>query len=150
MGGCNFNYCVFSLSFAEVVNMEKIIINSNQRNQFIDITKQAEEIVKNSLIKKGTCLVFCPHTTAAITINENADRAVQKDIINYLNQAVPQGNYTHLEGNSDAHIKSSLLGVSKVIAVEQGRLLLGTWQGIYFCEFDGPRCRQVYVQVTKN
>ncbi len=127
--------------------METLSLNSKERNEFIDITSWVEAVVKKAAVDRGICVVFCPHTTAAITINENADSSVQKDIINYLNQMVPANkNYLHAEGNSDSHIKSSLLGASSRLIIEGGRLVLGTWQGIYFCEFDGPRSRKVYIQ----
>jgi secondary thiamine-phosphate synthase enzyme len=101
-------------------------------------------------VKEGICFIFVPHTTAAVTINENADPSVSKDMIMELNKIVPfQDRYQHLEGNSPAHIKASLLGPSQTVFIESGRLVLGTWQGIFFCEFDGPRSRKVYVKVIK-
>jgi secondary thiamine-phosphate synthase enzyme len=129
--------------------MNSIAIHTTKRNEFIDITSRVEEIVKKSKIKDGLCVIFCPHTTAGLTINENADPSVKKDILNHLEEIVPQDkNYAHSEGNSDAHIKSSLLGSSLNIIIENNSLALGTWQGIYFCEFDGPRPRQIYVKIT--
>jgi secondary thiamine-phosphate synthase enzyme len=108
-----------------------------------------QNIVKRSGVKEGVCYVYVPHTTAAVTINENADQSVINDIQNYLNKLVPfDGPYSHAEGNSDAHIKTSLVGCSKIIVVTNGGLLLGTWQGIFFCEFDGPRNRKVHIKVT--
>lgn len=128
--------------------MNKVGINTTKRTEFIDITSEIEKIVKDAKIKDGLCVIFCPHTTAALTINENADPSVQKDIIEHLEKLVPpHKNYSHSEGNSDAHIKSSLLGSSLNVIIENGALALGTWQGIYFCEFDGPRQRQIYVQI---
>jgi len=110
-----------------------------------------QEAVKNASVEKGVCLVFCPHTTAAITINESADPAVCQDIVNYLNKLVPASrSYLHAEGNSDSHIKSSLVGASEKLIIEGGRLVLGTWQAIYFCEFDGPRSRKVYVEIARE
>ena len=130
--------------------MDSIAINTKKRNEFIDITSQVKKIVRDSKIKEGLCVVFCPHTTAALTINENADPSVQKDIIEHLEKLVPaHKNYSHSEGNSDAHIKASLLGSSLNVTIEDGSLALGTWQGIYFCEFDGPRSRQIYVKITE-
>ncbi len=128
--------------------MQTIQIKTTKRTEFIDITSKVEESVKDAKIKDGLCVVFCPHTTAGLTINENADPSVQKDIIKHLEELVPADKgYSHSEGNSDSHIKSSLLGSSLNIIIEGGSLILGTWQGIYFCEFDGPRSRQIYVQI---
>ncbi|MDD4954598.1 MAG: secondary thiamine-phosphate synthase enzyme YjbQ [Candidatus Omnitrophica bacterium] len=128
--------------------MNKIAINTTKRTEFIDITSRIEKIVKESKVKEGLCVVFCPHTTAGLTINENADPTVQKDIIEHISELVSPGkNFLHSEGNSNAHIKSSLLGSSLNVIIDGGSLALGTWQGIYFYEFDGPRERQVYVQV---
>ncbi|MCK9573132.1 MAG: secondary thiamine-phosphate synthase enzyme YjbQ [Candidatus Omnitrophica bacterium] len=128
--------------------MDSIAINTKKRNEFIDITSQVEKIVKDSKIKDGLCVVFCPHTTAALTINENADPSVKKDIISHLEELVPVGKgFSHSEGNSDAHIKASLLGSSLNVIIEEGNLALGPWQGIYFCEFDGPRNRNIYVKL---
>ncbi len=113
----------------------------------IDITYLVSEAVNKSGIKNGLCLVFAPHTTAAVTINENADPDVQKDILASLSSIVPfPGNYRHREGNADAHIKASLMGASQMIIIENGQLLVGTWQALFFCEFDGPRTRRVLVK----
>jgi secondary thiamine-phosphate synthase enzyme len=131
--------------------MNTIKISTTKRTELIDITSRVEKIVKESKIKDGVCVVFCPHTTAGLTINENADPSVKKDILNHLEELVPQGkNYSHSEGNSDSHIKSSLLGSSLNIIIENNSLVLGTWQGIYFCEFDGPRQRQIYVKIIEE
>jgi len=131
--------------------MKRLNINTKQRKEFIDITKEVENIVKKEQIEKGICLVFCPHTTAGLTINENADPSVKRDIREHLEELVPENkNYEHAEGNSDAHIKSSILGSSLNIIIEDKNLVLGTWQGIYFCEFDGPRSRQVQVKTIKG
>jgi secondary thiamine-phosphate synthase enzyme len=128
--------------------MEQINVLSKKRIELIDITSHVQNIVKRSGIKEGVCYVYVPHTTAAVTINENADPNVINDIQNYLNKLVPfDGPYSHTEGNSDAHIKTSLVGCSKIIVVTNGGLLLGTWQGIFFCEFDGPRNRKVHIKV---
>jgi len=128
--------------------MEQINVLSKKRIELIDITSQVQNIVKRSGIKEGVCYVYVPHTTAAVTINENADPSVINDIQNYLNKLVPfDGPYSHAEGNSDAHIKTSFMGCSKTIVVTNGCLLLGTWQGIFFCEFDGPRNRKVHIKV---
>lgn len=117
--------------------------------ELIDITRTVEEDVRSSGIKEGLCVVYVPHTTAAVTINEDADPSVREDILRQLKNLAPRkGEYSHLEGNSDAHIKSSLIGASQVIPIHDGRLMLGTWQGIFFCEFDGPRNRSFYVTLT--
>lgn len=114
----------------------------------IDITAQVQRLVTQSGIKEGLCLIFVPHTTAGLTLNENADPTVQSDLIRALDKLVPwRDEYEHSEGNSAAHVKSSLTGVSHTIPVAGGRLRLGTWQGLYFAEFDGPRTRQVWVKV---
>lgn len=131
--------------------MEKINIRTAKRIDLLDITSQIQNIVTKSKVQDGVCFIFCPHTTAGLTINENADPSVRRDIINALNQLVPEGaGYSHSEGNADSHIKSSLLGLSLTVFVEHGQLALGTWQGIYFCESDGPRSRQVWAKVIKD
>jgi len=128
--------------------MEKISIKTNRRVELVDITDNVRSAIDKSGLKSGICFVFCPHTTAGLTINENADPSVQNDIINTLNKIVPKdGGYAHSEGNADGHIKSSLLGSSLNIFIEDGRLSLGTWQGIYFCEGDGPRSREVWIKI---
>ena len=125
----------------------KISINTRDRSEMIDITTKVEEELTRSGLKDGVCFLFVPHTTAGIIINENADPSVVTDIQTTLNKLVPwEGSYRHLEGNSAAHIKSCLIGNSVMILVESGNLQLGTWQGIFFCEFDGPRSRKVYVK----
>ena len=128
--------------------LKEIPIKTSKRIEFVNITGKVEQAAKESKIENGICVVYAPHTTAALTINENADPDVIADIIAKLNKLIPENeNYLHSEGNSDAHIKSSLLGCEKTILVKNGKLVLGTWQGIYFCEFDGPRERKVYVEV---
>ncbi len=124
-------------------------VGTHSRSEMIDITAQVQSIVRDSGIASGQVVVFCPHTTAAITINENADPAVPHDILLTLNELLPhdRSGYRHSEGNSDAHCASSLVGVSEQVLLYNGRLTLGTWQGIFFCEFDGPRNRKVVVQV---
>jgi secondary thiamine-phosphate synthase enzyme len=128
--------------------METFQVQTRQRNQLLDITAQVRQALGQTGIRRGTCVVYCPHTTAAITINENADPDVVHDLLAYLGRAVPQQqpDFRHGEGNSDSHIKASLLGSSATVLVENGALVLGRWQGIFFCEFDGPRTRTVYVQ----
>ncbi|MBW8001267.1 MAG: YjbQ family protein [Planctomycetes bacterium] len=124
-------------------------VNSKDRNQMIDITSQVHAVVSESGISNGDVIVYCPHTTAGITINENADPDVPHDILLTLADLIPQNKsgYQHCEGNSDSHVKSSLIGTSQQILLNNGTLNLGTWQGIFFCEFDGPRNRKVKVQI---
>ena len=124
-------------------------ISSKNRNQMIDITSQVGSAVSQSGITDGDVVVYCPHTTAAITINENADPSVPHDILLTLEELVPhfRAGYQHSEGNSDAHCKSSLIGCSEQILIKDGTLALGTWQAIFFCEFDGPRSRKVLLQI---
>ena len=129
--------------------MEKISIRTDRRIDLIDITDKVQTVVSKSKIKEGMCFLFCPHTTAGLTINENADPSVRRDIINTLNKLVPDNaGYAHSEGNADSHIKSSLFGSSLTIFIEDGQLAFGTWQGIYFCEGDGPRSRKVWVKIV--
>ena len=129
--------------------MKTINVSSSKREQIIDITSKVQAFISNEGHKSGIITAYSPHTTAAITTNENADPDVKKDITNFLNKKVPKDfSFDHIEGNSDAHIKGSLIGFSQSFIVENGRLLLGTWQGIFFCEFDGPRRRSVIVQVV--
>lgn len=126
-------------------------VKTSQQTEFVDITDQVQAAVSESGMKNGLCMVFVPHTTAAVTINESADPAVRSDIVRVLNSMVPwEADYRHLEGNSPAHIKSTLVGASEMIAVENGKLVLGTWQGIFFCEFDGPRNRKVRITLIPD
>ncbi len=125
--------------------MQTISIQTNKNEEFLNITDRIQQEVSQSRVGSGLVHVFVPHTTAALTINENADPDVVDDILKGLNSFVPASGFKHYEGNSPAHIKSSLCGVSLTIAVAKGELVLGTWQGIYFCEFDGPRSRTVNV-----
>lgn len=123
-------------------------VKSRSRTELIDITAEVNQIVRESGIRSGICYLYVPHTTAGITINEGADPSVKKDILATLNKLIPfEGNYQHTEGNSDAHIKSSLIGVSAMVPIDEGRLLMGTWQSIFFCEFDGPRNRKVLIKI---
>ena len=125
-------------------------VRTSKKTEFIDITPSIQEAVKKTGVEGGICFIFIPHTTAAVTINENADPSVSQDILMELNKLVPlQDRYQHLEGNSAAHIKASLIGCSQAVLVESGKLALGTWQGIFFCEFDGPRSRKVHIKVMK-
>jgi secondary thiamine-phosphate synthase enzyme len=126
-----------------------IQVKTNRRNELVDITNQVQSAVSSMGVDDGVCLVYAPHTTAGITINEGADPTVKEDIITAINsfnfQKLP---FRHSEGNSDSHSKSTLVGASETIIIDGGRLVLGTWQSIYFCEFDGPRSRKVYVKTV--
>jgi len=129
----------------------QINVKTNARTQMIDITSQVHACVKASGVKDGLVHIFSMHTTAAVTINENADPAVEADILNTINKVIPwNDHFKHREGNSAAHIKVSLFGPSEIIALENGALVLGTWQGIYFCEFDGPRNRRVNIKIISG
>lgn len=131
--------------------LTKISIRTKQRDEMIDITRQIQVAVEDSGVKEGIVTVFVPHTTGGITINENADRDVVTDIIKSLDELYPWENaYRHFEGNSAAHLKASTFGFSETVIISQGKLQLGTWQGIYFCEFDGPRTRTLMVKVIKG
>ncbi|MEJ2101739.1 MAG: secondary thiamine-phosphate synthase enzyme YjbQ [Desulfobacterales bacterium] len=124
-------------------------VKTSHRTELINITSKIAELVKKSGVAEGRCILYVPHTTAAVTINESADPSVKEDILMVLNQIVPwDANYRHMEGNSPAHVKSTLVGASEMVAIENGSLALGTWQGIFFCEFDGPRTRKVHVRIT--
>lgn len=126
-------------------------LKTTKPQEFIDITDIVYTDVRNSNVKDGIVVIYVPHTTAGVTINENADPDVVWDIISTLNKVYPvKGDYRHLEGNSHAHIKASLMGASCTVIIKDGKLLLGTWQGIYFCEFDGPRVREFYVKIIKD
>ncbi len=128
-----------------------IEVKSRTRTEFIDITEEVRQIVRSSGIGGGVCTLFVQHTTAGITVNEGADPAVRRDMITFLNQRVPMDpSYTHAEGNSDAHIKTSLVGTSLTLPVDGAKLLLGTWQAVYLCEFDGPRQRKVAVKLLAD
>ncbi len=130
---------------------ETLEVSSRQRNEFIDITAKVESAVRASKVKNGLCCVYVPHTTAGLTINENADPTVPADIMMGLERIVPaRSGYQHSEGNSDAHIKSTLVGHSLTVPVENNALVLGTWQGIFFCEFDGPRRRKVLIKIIPS
>lgn len=130
--------------------MREITINTTRRVEFIEITGSVEKVLRDSGVKEGFVLVYVPHTTAGVTINENADPSVVMDIIDTLEKLAPRtGKYRHTEGNADSHVKATLTGSSVYIPVKEGRLLLGTWQGIFFCEFDGPRTRRVIVTVSR-
>ncbi|MCK9266169.1 secondary thiamine-phosphate synthase enzyme YjbQ [bacterium] len=131
--------------------MDKLSIETKKRNDFVEITEQLSGFIKHSGIEDGILYVYVPHTTCGITINENADPSVEVDILNYLKEVIPEnGRYSHREGNSDAHIKSVLVGNSITVFIENGFLMLGTWQGIFLCEFDGPRRREVWLKICKT
>ncbi|MCK4619835.1 MAG: secondary thiamine-phosphate synthase enzyme YjbQ [Desulfobacterales bacterium] len=124
-------------------------VKTKAKTELIDITSEIQNLVRSSSIKEGFCMLYVPHTTAAVTINESADPSVKSDILMILNKIIPwEAEYRHLEGNSPAHIKSTIVGASELIAIENEKLVLGTWQGIFFCEFDGPRNRKVNVHLA--
>ena len=121
-------------------------VKTHSRTEMIDITEDVQAALREAGVRDGFCMVFVPHTTAAVTINENADPTVKDDMLKVINKIIPwDDGYRHLEGNSAAHIKSTLVGASELVAVAGGKLQLGTWQGLFFCEFDGPRRRKVHL-----
>ncbi len=127
--------------------MKKLSVKTGDKCEFIDVTSRINKVISQRSLDEGALLLMVPHTTAGITINETHDSAVRADIISQLNKIVPfQGGYSHREGNSPAHIKSSIVGCDQMVPVENGKLVLGTWQGIFFCEFDGPRKRKLFVK----
>jgi secondary thiamine-phosphate synthase enzyme len=129
--------------------MQTISVKTSSRTDFRDITGEVSSAVKSEAVAEGICVVFVAHTTAGVTINENADPAVMEDLGSTLERMVPwKGPYRHAEGNSAAHVKASIVGSSAIVPLRGGRLVLGTWQGIYLCEFDGPRTRNVHVQAV--
>jgi secondary thiamine-phosphate synthase enzyme len=129
--------------------MERVSIKTSARAEMVEITDKIRAVCAKSKVADGICVVFCPHTTAGLTINENADPSVRRDIVAALNGLVPENaDYTHAEGNSDSHIKSSLFGPGITVIVEKGELMLGTWQGIFLCESDGPRSREIWVKTV--
>ena len=126
-------------------------VKTGSKTELIDITSEIQNLVRSSSIKEGFCMLYVPHTTAAVTINESADPSVKSDILMILNKIIPwEAGYRHLEGNSPAHIKSTIVGASELIAIENEKLVLGTWQGIFFCEFDGPRNRKINVHLYRE
>ena len=130
------------------MKIQELVIRTRSRTEMVDITAQVAQLVKESKVENGFLTVFVPHTTAAITINENADPSVQHDILSDLNRLIPfAGPYQHSEGNAAAHVKSTLVGSSQTLLIEEGQLALGTWQGLYLCEFDGPRSRKVWIKI---
>ena len=131
--------------------MEKIEIRTTRRIELVDITDRIQQAITKSKLQQGICFLFVPHTTAGITINENADPSVKRDILNTLIKLIPEGGgYTHSEGNADSHIKSSILGNCLHIFIKDGQLCLGTWQGIFFAEGDGPRRREIWIKLVSS
>jgi secondary thiamine-phosphate synthase enzyme len=131
--------------------MEKFSLKTHQRCELVDITDQVRQAILKSTIKNGICIVYCPHTTGAITINESYDPAVQEDIAYATGKIVPNyKEFKHMEGNSDSHTKTSLIGPSETIIIDNGKIMLGRWQGIYFAEFDGPRTREVWLKLIEG
>ena len=129
--------------------MMTLTVQSKSKTELIDITSDVRQLVKRAGVEHGLCMLYVPHTTAAVTINESADPSVRTDIMMVLNQLVPwEAAYRHMEGNSPAHVKATLVGPSELIGIEKGQLVLGTWQGIFFCEFDGPRSRRMHVKIV--
>ncbi len=131
--------------------MEKLYtiqIRTSRRMEMVDVTREVREVVRKSGVRSGICVLYVPHTTAAVTVNENADPSVRRDITKTLAKLVPAGaGYEHLEGNADSHIKATIVGPSETLIITDGDILLGTWQGIFFCEFDGPRTRKMFVKI---
>lgn len=128
--------------------MESFTVETSSREELKDVTSKVREIVKGSQVENGVCTLYVPHTTAAITINESADPDVARDIVDKLTELIPRGKgYRHREGNADSHIKSTLVGNSARVLIENGKLQLGTWQGIFFAEFDGPRSRKIWMDL---
>jgi len=131
--------------------IRQLRVQTKSRTELVDITQGVQRLVAESGIRSGVCYIYVPHTTSGITVNENTDPNVGRDILKELNKVIPfDDQYSHTEGNSAAHIKSTIVGVSKAVMVEEGRLALGTWQAIFYCEFDGPRDRRVFVKVMKD
>jgi secondary thiamine-phosphate synthase enzyme len=131
--------------------MQQLTVKTQSQTEMIDITRQVQKTITEAGFQDGLCTLYVPHTTAGITINESADPSVRRDILMVLNQMVPwKADYRHMEGNSPAHIKSSLVGASQLVVVENGQMVLGTWQGIFFCEFDGPRSRKLQIRLIHS
>ena len=129
--------------------VKTIKVSTKERTSLVDITGEVERVIRDSGVKDGLCVLFVPHTTAGITINENADPSVKADMLKELNKIVPfEDGYSHMEGNAAAHIKSTLVGQTVNVFIEDGAPVLGTWQGVFFCEFDGPRQRKVLIKIT--
>ena len=130
---------------------QELTVRTHNRIELVDITAQIQQFIRDHKVESGLLVLFVPHTTAAITVNENADPSVQRDILAELNRLIPlTGSYQHTEGNSAAHIKSTVIGPSQTFIIEGGQLALGTWQGLFFCEFDGPRTRKVWIKIVPD
>ncbi len=130
---------------------QELTVRTHNRIELVDITAQIQKFIRDRKVESGFLVLFVPHTTAAVTVNENADPSVQRDLLAELNRLIPlTGPYHHTEGNSAAHIKSTLIGPSQTLLIEGGQLALGTWQGIYFCEFDGPRTRKIRIKIVED
>jgi secondary thiamine-phosphate synthase enzyme len=126
---------------------QALTVTTHSKTELVDITADVEKAIRAENLQEGLCFLYVPHTTAAVTINEGADPAVKSDIIMALNKIVPwEDAYKHLEGNSPAHVKASIVGPSQIVAIDQGHLVLGTWQKVFFCEFDGPRTRKIHIR----
>jgi secondary thiamine-phosphate synthase enzyme len=131
--------------------MKTLRVKTNRRTQFVDITREVEQAVRESAVKSGICYVYVPHTTAGVAINEHADPDVASDVEGIFDRLIPhKGPYRHAEGNTDSHMKAILTGTSQTILIENGKLALGTWQGIFLCEFDGPRQRTVLIKIVSD
>lgn len=131
--------------------MERIEVSTRKREELVDITSQVRAVVRKSGVKDGVCYVYVPHTTAGVTINEHADPDVARDIEDTLSKLVPPGrHYRHAEGNADSHVKTTLVGPEVFVFIEDGELVLGVWQGIFLCEFDGPRRRKIYIKIVEG
>jgi len=128
-----------------------LTVKTRSRTEMVDISADVGRVVARSGVREGFCMLYVPHTTAGVTINESADPSVRADILMVLNQMVPwKADYRHAEGNSPAHVKATLVGASQTVAIENGALVLGTWQGVFFCEFDGPRERKVHLRILEG
>ena len=126
-----------------------LTVTTHSKTEFVDITAGVDRAIRSENVQEGLCFLYVPHTTAAVTINEGADPAVKSDILMALNKMVPwEDAYNHLEGNSPAHVKASIVGPSQTVAIEKGHLVLGTWQKVFFCEFDGPRTRKIHIRTV--
>jgi secondary thiamine-phosphate synthase enzyme len=131
--------------------MKLISIQTSQREELVDITEEVQNLIRERQVEEGIAIVYTPHTTTAIIVNENYDPSVRLDLLSKLRKLIPyEDSYKHIEGNSDAHIKSSIIGNTRTIMISENRMLLGTWEGIFFCEFDGPRDRNVYIKIIKE
>jgi secondary thiamine-phosphate synthase enzyme len=155
MGKINYYYLCYAVQLSrfwrskeDLMGYHELNVRTKSRTELLDITDRLAKLIRDSKVQDGLMILFVPHTTAAVTINENADPSVQQDILSQLNRLIPfTGPYQHTEGNSAAHIKCTLLGPSQTLFIQGGNLSLGTWQGVYFCEFDGPRSRKVWVKI---